>query len=308
MVFAALLTLAACPGDPTTEPSLDANGLRPDAAAQPRLDASEQPGADASTSPMTDASVVGEPDASSTPNADAATAAVDASTSAPDAGGAPTSPAIAVLGGASDAVSSYLINASPAAWNIFSGEHVPLGRHFDTAHVSYHTALRFPAVNVPAGATVTSAKLTFYPHNSVDSSNNLWINLYAEKAVSSAPFDPTNYDSGRPDQRAKTTALFDHWLVRCRSDCTDLSEYDCPQRKLDCWDPAVAFTCPKDFKAMVQEVIDQPGWAAGNAMTIFLINAATDQDDAKYQGYRTIVGYDPAAVDHAPKLVVEFTQ
>jgi hypothetical protein len=77
----------------------------------------------------------------------------------------------------------------------------------------------------------------------VDSSNNLWINVYAERSEDSPAFDPTNYDWGRPDQRARTTAFVDHWLVRCNDGCTDLTEYDCPQRKLDCWDPAVAFTC-----------------------------------------------------------------
>lgn len=143
---------------------------------------------------------------------------------------------------------------------------------------------------------------------SIDASNNLWINVYAEKAGASAPFDPTNYDAGRPDQRAKTTAFIDHWLVRCNDGCTDLGEYDCPQRKLDCWDKGTAFTCPKNLKDLVQEVVSLPDWAEGNALTIFFVNAATDADGPKYQSARAITGFDAArGPAFAPKLVVAWT-
>lgn len=309
LAFLAAVALAACPGpEPTGGP--DAQALRPDAEEQ--VDAAQQPPPDAGPLPSIDAATpdgsVSAPSDASSAGADASSAGADASSAGADAG-ASGSPAEARVGSEDDALSSYLINASPAAWNIFSGASVPLGRHFDADHVSYHTALRFPSVSVPQGATVTSARLTFYPTNEVDSSNNLYLNVYAEKVADSAPFDPSNYDTGRPDQRLKTTANIDHWVVRCNDSCTDLTEYDCPQRKLDCWDRTVAFTCPKDLKALVQEVVSQPGWAAGNALTIFLINSATDQDGAKYQSSRSIVGYDTTlGVDHAPKLVVEFTK
>jgi hypothetical protein len=211
------------------------------------------------------------------------------------------------LSSGNDAVSSYLMDAAESEWNLFHGDHVPLGRHFDPNHVSYHTALRFTGVQVPAGATITSAKLSLHPNNAVDSSHRLWINLYAERVANSAPFDPTNYETNRPDQRVKTAAFIDHWLVRCNASCTELTEYDCPQRKLDCWDPTVEFTVPKDLRTLVQEVVDQPGWAAGNAMTIFLINSATDQDGPNYLDHRTIVGYDPAlGAQFSPRLVIDY--
>jgi len=319
-VLASLFAFAACPG-PEPEGGADAQVAGGDASDPSGLDAGPLSGEDAASMLRSDVGLAGPdattegPDAGDSAGEDAAVAGEDAAlpgedaaTAGPDAGGLPGSPAEAFVASEDDALASYLINASPAAWNIFSGASVPLGRHFDVDHVSYHTALRFPAVSVPQGATITSAKVSFYPTNSVDSSNNLWLNVYAEKAEDSAPFDPTNYDTDRPDQRLKTTAYIDHWLVRCNSSCTDLSEYDCPQRELDCWDPAVPFTCPKDLKAMVQEVVDQPGWVAGNAMTIFLVNSATDEDGVKYQNSRHIVGYDTAlGTQYAPKLVVEFT-
>lgn len=206
-----------------------------------------------------------------------------------------------------DAISSYLMSAFPAEWNLFWGATVPLGRHWDGDHVSYHTALRFASVPVPAGAQVLEARLTFYPTNEVDSSHPLWINIYAERSANSAPFDPSNYDAGRPDQRPKTSAHFDHWLVRCNATCSDSSEYDCPQRRLDCWDRNVPYTVPKDLKTLVQEVIDQPGWTAGRAMTILLINAATDQDGLAYRDHRSITGYDvDRGPEYAPRLRVVY--
>lgn len=209
------------------------------------------------------------------------------------------------LASAKDALSSYLMSGLPVGWNIFSGAAVYLGRRSDGAHVSYHTALRFSSVPIPQGAQIEAAWLHFHPTNEVDSTKNLWINIYAEKADDSAAFDPTNYDAGRPDQRAKTSAFIDHWLVRCSTDCTNLTEYDCPQRKLDCWQRDSEVRVPKDLKALVQEIVARPGWKSGNALTLLLINAATDQDGAKYQDGRSITGYDPSrGPQFAPRLEV----
>jgi hypothetical protein len=211
-----------------------------------------------------------------------------------------------LVAAADDALASYLMDAGAGAWNLFSGAVVPLGRHFDASHVSYHTAFRFTGVQVPPGAKILSAKASLYPTNEVDSSHAMWLNVYAEKTIDSKAFDTKDALAGRPDQRAKTQAFVDHWLVRCNASCTDITEYDCPQRKLDCWDREVAFTVPKDLKALVQEVVDQPGWKAGNAITIFVINSATDLDGLKYKDNRSITGFDPLrGPQYSPRLVIE---
>jgi hypothetical protein len=207
-----------------------------------------------------------------------------------------------------DALASYLMSSSPPGWNIFSGATVPVGRHFDVGNVSYYTAFRFVGVAIPKGSTIESARLRFYPTNEVDSSKSLWLNVYAERAANSAPFDPSNYVTGRPDQRLRTTTFIDHWLVRCNGTCTDLTEWDCPQRKLDCWNRDVLFEVPKELAAIVQEVIDLPGWEPGHAITILLINSATDADGANYKGSRSITGFDPArGAQFAPQLAIAFT-
>jgi hypothetical protein len=224
----------------------------------------------------------------------------------PVADGAPSTRVTLKLASAPDAISSYLL-AGFSGWNLFHGATVYLGRRDEIGHASYHTALRFTQVAIPQGATIVSAKLSFYPQNSVESSNNLWINIYAEKATDSAAFDPSNYNSGRPDQRLKTSAFIDKWLVRCNASCTTLTEFDCPQRKLDCWTKATQFTVPKDLKALVQEVVNQSGWASGNALSILLINSATAQDGPKYEENRAITGYDATrGAQFAPELVIDY--
>lgn len=210
---------------------------------------------------------------------------------------------------AQDIVTSYLLSGS--SWNYFFGKTVPLGRHFNTGNPSYFTAFRFRSLAIPQGVQIQSATLSWYPHNETDSSKNLMINIYAEKSDNSASFDPTNYTSNRPDQRSRTTAKIDRWIVRCRDDCSsDVAspqyEYDCPQRKKDCWDRQTRYSVPKDLKTVVQEVISQPTWKPGHALTIFLFNAATDQDGSKYQSSRTIIGFDETQLPHAPQLEIHY--
>lgn len=205
-----------------------------------------------------------------------------------------------------DVVASYLMNASPAAWNLFGGDALPLGRHFDLDHVAYHSAVRFPGVAVPAGATILSAVLSFQPANEVDSSNILWLQVAAERSADSPPLSLSDYDAGRPDQRLRTDAKVAEWAIRCRADCTDLNEYDCPQRRLDCWDRTVRYACPKDLKALVQEVVDLPGWAAGHALTV-LLDANVPQDYLdRDTGARHVTGVDPA-LDAATRPMLEIT-
>jgi hypothetical protein len=287
---------AAADGPTVDAPDAGLPDAPPDAPPDALPDALPDAEADAATDGEADAEPDAEPDAQ-----------VDAPSDAePDATADAGSGTVSVrIASGDDALASYLMNASPPAWNIFSGATVPVGRHFDTAHVSYHTAFRFTGVTVPKGATVVSARLRFYPTNEVDSSHSLWLNVYAERSGDSAAFDPGNYVSGRPDQRARTTAFIDHWLVRCNASCTDLTEYDCPQRKLDCWNRDVVYEVPKDLSAMVQEVVDQPGWEPGHAITLLIVNAATDSDGPNYQSSRSITGFDPGrGAEFAPELAI----
>lgn len=210
---------------------------------------------------------------------------------------------------AEDVLASYLLSGS--AWNIFYGKTVPLGRHSNTQHTSYHTAFRFRDVPIPQGATILSARLSFQPHNEVDSKHRLMLNIYAERSDNSNRYNPKDYKKGRPDQRLKTRAKIDRWIVRCRSDCSSdvrspRYEYDCPQRKRDCWKRTLRYTVPKDLKQIVRELVSQPGWKSGHALSLFLFNAASDREGKKYQDSRTLIGWDASQPSKAPQLVIEY--
>ncbi|MBP7126337.1 hypothetical protein KBD49_08230 [Myxococcota bacterium] len=191
-----------------------------------------------------------------------------------------------------DVVASYLMSVNPSAWNLFGGDSLPLGRHFDgeMGHVGYHSAIRFPGLAIPRGARILSATLSFLPTNEVDSSNILWLAIHAEQSADSRPLSLSDYEQGRPDQRLRTVAAIDQWVIRCNASCTEVTEYDCPQRKRDCWDRTVRFQCPKDLKALVQEVVDLPGWQSGNALTLILQPNVPQEYRDRDTGARHIVG------------------
>lgn len=205
-----------------------------------------------------------------------------------------------------DALSSYLMDPEAGAWNIFAGETVYFGRRAAAPYVSYHTALRFQGVQIPARAEVLEATLRVTPHNAVDSSNALALNVYAERVADSAPFESANYDSGRPDQRLRTAAFIDGWVVRCADPCREEIEWDCEQRVADCWDPAVVYASPKDLAPLVQEVIELEGWQAGNALTVFVVNRAGDQDTHRYNDSRALIGFDEGSPERAPTLTIRY--
>ncbi len=322
MLFVGLVGLSACPPSPpvgegeasgvearqeATSESLPqepvgtevSQEISPEAVAENTTEPSAEAVADGGGEPVPEKA---EPTPETTLEA---TQETSAESPLPDA----TGPISLAITHPDDVVASYLLSGT--AWNYFSGKTVPLGRHFGTGNPSYFTAFRFRQVAVPQGATVVSAYLSFYPQNEVDSNNRLMINIYAEKAADSAVYDVQDYTKGRPDQRSKTTAKIDRWIVRCNADCTDdvtsaKYEYDCTQRKKDCWDRQTAYQVPKDLKTLLQEVFAQSSWRAGNAISLFLFNAATDQDGEKYKSSRTITGSDTALQGKEPRLVIQF--
>lgn len=309
------------PGDSWTEDVAEAGGpgleIGPESAPEPAPEMAIEQGHEPAPEPVPDAMPEPTPDVAPEsapepvpePVTDAhggAEAHDDSGVLGPDATGGPVT-VTATLGGPGDAATSYLMDGPSGEWNLFGPATVHLGRHWDEAHVSYHTALRFPGLDVPAGAVIESATLSFFATNEVDSSNALILNVYAEAAADSAPFDVTRYESGRPDQRARTTAHVEKWVVRCNESCSDLTEWDCPQRKLDCWDREVAYACPKDLAALVQEVVSGPGWSPGNALTLLLVNAATAEDGSQYEGARSVTGFDPErGASYSPRLTVRY--
>jgi glucose/arabinose dehydrogenase len=107
------------------------------------------------------------------------------------------------------------------------------------------TALRFAGVTIPGGVEIVSARLEV---NSAETGwNQLSFEIAAEAVPNSLPFATTNLPSQRPLLPARTTHSSDEqWLTNS-------------------W-----YVVSTDLAAMLQQVVNQPGWTAGNAASLIM--------------------------------------
>ena len=122
------------------------------------------------------------------------------------------------------------------------------------------TGLRFQTVNVPQGATITSAKLSFVPASSDDRA--LALTVTAEAADDASPFSGSEDFSGR----SKTTS----------------SSWSVPEWRTQ--NPAV-LNEGADVTSQVQAVVSRSGWCGNNSMAFFLTPESGD-------GSRTAISQD----------------
>jgi len=124
-------------------------------------------------------------------------------------------------------------------------------------------------VPVPPGSRITAAWLQFTTDD--EASANLWIR--GEKSPNAAPFTTAKRNiTSRPKTRSKVAWNPPSWAVSGTSG---------PDQKAG------------ELRGIVQEQIDQPGWAAGNAL-VFIITG---------HGRRTAASFDTGA---PPRLHIEY--
>jgi len=105
--------------------------------------------------------------------------------------------------------------------------------------------LRFTGVTIPQGATINSAILTLRSSASNDDPD---LDIYGQAADNAATFTTSSYNiSGRTRTTAKT-----NWTA---SNVGLAQLVDSP-----------------DFKSVVQEIVDRPGWSSGNALVVITIS------------------------------------
>lgn len=138
-----------------------------------------------------------------------------------------------------------------------------------SAGVPQLTGLRFAAVALPKGASVTSAKLTFVA--ATDQAGTASLTIRGER-VSDAPGYPS---SSGPLSRRPETAAAASWTPGA-------------------WAEGERYST-SDFSDVVQELIDQPGWASGNAVALTVTGT----------GQRKASAYDGDRAD-AAKLTVTY--
>jgi len=122
----------------------------------------------------------------------------------------------------------------------------------------YWAGFRFPDVRIPAGSVVTKATLLL--HCYTGESKDIHIRYTGEATPNSEPFSSAVGDIGR---RSRTVA--------------GVSEYT------PVWD-RYSFNTSADLKEIIQEIIDQPGWQSGNALSLFV----EDIDSSKYRNVTAV--------------------
>ncbi len=127
-----------------------------------------------------------------------------------------------------------------------------------------HVGLRFQGINVPQGAYITEAYLHFRADESDDTDVELLIE--GELAENSAPYDATtNYDIST---RTRTLATAP-WL----------------HSEETAWVGGATRATSPELTAVVQEIINQPGWELGNAMSFILTGDGIDDDERVADSY-----------------------
>lgn len=135
------------------------------------------------------------------------------------------------------------------------------------------TGMRFANTQIPPGATIATAKLRMFARSAAGDSIN--IKYQAEDADDSAALvNTSNNFSGRTMTTAAVTDTPAAW--------TNMAFNDSPE-----------------LKTLIQEVIDRPGWASGNALSIFIHDVAS-------ASRREVEAYDHASTDPV-ELVITYT-
>jgi hypothetical protein len=148
----------------------------------------------------------------------------------------------------------------------------------DAAAQRANSFLRFAGVSIPVGATVQAAYVTITASDP-DNKNTVNLKVNAVKALS--PAAPVSYAGAEGAPRTTAVVAWagvPAWSVN--------SPYDSP-----------------DLAAVIQELIDQAGWAAGNAMVIYIED---DGSSAVAYTERSGISFD-ADPAKAARLHVEFT-
>lgn len=131
--------------------------------------------------------------------------------------------------------------------------------------------VRFRSVDLPQGATITSAYLEF----TADADDNVSTSLriYGEDEDDADEFSSSNYDI---TDRDRTSAYVD-WSP---STWTKYSEYNTPE-----------------LKTVVQEIANRSGWSSGNDMVFIIKPVSGERDAYSYNG----------SSSKAPKLYINYT-
>jgi hypothetical protein len=173
-----------------------------------------------------------------------------------------------------------------------------------TDAVDEHVGLRFTNVTIPPGSTINDARLTVRISGTT-ANDEPQHRLRGELSANAAAFTTGSNDI---DARARTTAAVD-W---------DSADLGASGNDFQWGAPNGAPTSGANLSAIIQEIINQGGWASGNALVLIFEqhtgNALRDLGIVLYDGVpanaaRLSIDYTaPAAGGSVPAMQIHYQQ
>ncbi len=148
-----------------------------------------------------------------------------------------------------------------------------------TPDVENLVGLRYQDVNVPQGATITSAYLRFNAAAGHSTSDNLTLKIRAENSDNSATFNSSSFGLSA---RSKTSTEV-LWSPEAE------------------WASDATVTGP-NITTLVQQVVNRSGWCGNNAMAFYI----QPKDTSALGGSRLTYSYDEVSHRH-PELVINYS-
>jgi formylglycine-generating enzyme required for sulfatase activity len=130
---------------------------------------------------------------------------------------------------------------------------VNLDRSTMTVGWGYLNGFRFTNVKIPKGATILSAKLSTAAE-ATDRYKTLSLTYWGENCDSASPFGTSG--TAKPSARIKTSASVTY-------------------ANIPAWTTANAYYDSADLKAIIQQIVNRPGWTSGNALVILQEGTST---------------------------------
>lgn len=152
------------------------------------------------------------------------------------------------------------------------------------------TGLRYRGVSVPNGATIDSAFIEMWAHE--DEGDPALVTIYGEASDNPGTYNDTDLISDRPQT---TASVF--WEIT------------------EAWAIWEKYRTP-DLKAIIQEIVDRPGWQPGNAMAFFLTGqdqGASAEDNARdFEAFENVADPDDGGdglnhPERVSKLVIYYS-
>jgi hypothetical protein len=159
-------------------------------------------------------------------------------------------------------ISSGTNDAQQASWGTVSRTNSDIELGIGSFNLPVTAGLRFTGVQIPKGATIVDANVQFRADETGSGTTNLTIR--AERADNSAPITTSAFNiSNRPRTSASVAWAPPAWPTVGASGPAQLTP---------------------NLASVIQEVVNRPGWVAGNALTVIVTGSSGNRTADSFEG------------------------